>query len=54
MDFTKLKSIIHETTGITIADGRKTMLLSRLRGRLREIEEKKLQRLCQARFFRRG
>lgn len=36
--FTKLCAIIHKTTGITIADGRKSMLTSRLRSRLRDIE----------------
>ncbi len=39
LNFTKLCGIIHENTGITIGEGRKSMLLSRLRGRLRELEE---------------
>jgi chemotaxis protein methyltransferase CheR len=38
-NFAKLQQIIHDTTGITIADGRKSMLLSRLRGRLRDMNE---------------
>lgn len=38
-NFTKLRSIIHEHTGITIADGRKSLLVSRLRSRLREVED---------------
>jgi len=37
--FSQLCTIIHENTGITIVDGRKSMLLSRLRGRLRELGE---------------
>ncbi|MEM8802635.1 MAG: CheR family methyltransferase [Pseudomonadota bacterium] len=37
LQFTKLCGIIHANTGITIADGRKSMLVSRLRSRLREI-----------------
>lgn len=38
-NFTKLCAIIHKNTGITIADGRKSMLFSRLRGHLRETKE---------------
>ncbi len=38
-NFTKLRAIIHRNTGITIADGRKSLLLSRLRSRLRETGE---------------
>lgn len=37
--FTKLCEIIHANTGITIADGRKSLLLGRLRSRLREANE---------------
>ena len=37
LQFTKLCGIIHKNTGITIAEGRKSMLVSRLRSRLREI-----------------
>lgn len=39
LHFTKLQGIIHKHTGITIADGRKSLLLSRLRSRLREAGE---------------
>ena len=39
-NFSRLRAIIHENTGITIADGRKSLLLSRLRRRLRETNEK--------------
>ena len=39
LQFSKLCEIIHRNTGITIADGRKSLLLSRLRGRLREVNE---------------
>lgn len=35
-DFTKLRAIIHENTGITIAENRKSMMFSRLQRRLRE------------------
>ncbi|WP_052272477.1 CheR family methyltransferase [Leisingera sp. ANG-M7] len=38
-DFTKLRAIVHRNTGITIGETRKTMLVSRLRRRLREVEE---------------
>lgn len=38
-DFAKLRAIIHKNTGITIGENRKTLLLGRLRGRLREIDE---------------
>ncbi|MEM9099412.1 MAG: protein-glutamate O-methyltransferase CheR [Pseudomonadota bacterium] len=38
-DFFKLRKIIHDSTGITIGDERKSMLVSRLRSRLRETEE---------------
>ena len=37
--FAKLCDIIHQNTGITIGDGRKSLLLSRLRNRLREVNE---------------
>lgn len=37
--FAELREIIHANTGITIADGRKSLLLTRLRSRLREINE---------------
>ncbi len=37
-EFTKLCAIVYKHTGITIGDGRKSLLLSRLRGRLRDIE----------------
>lgn len=37
--FAELREIIHANTGITIADGRKSLLLTRLRSRLREIDE---------------
>lgn len=36
-DFEKLCVIVHKNTGITIGHGRKSMILSRLRRRLREI-----------------
>ncbi len=39
LQFAKLRGIIHANTGITIADGRKGLLLSRLRSRLREMKE---------------
>ncbi len=39
LQFDKLRTIIHDNTGITIQDGRKSLLLSRLRSRLREVEE---------------
>ncbi|OED50196.1 chemotaxis protein CheR [Rhodobacteraceae bacterium (ex Bugula neritina AB1)] len=38
-DFSKLRAIVHQNTGITIGETRKTMLVSRLRRRLREVEE---------------
>lgn len=38
-EFTKLRAIVHKTTGITIAENRRSMLISRLRKRLREVEE---------------
>ncbi|MEP5729536.1 MAG: protein-glutamate O-methyltransferase CheR [Sulfitobacter sp.] len=38
-DFTKLRAIIHKGTGITIGENRKSMLVSRLRSRLREVDE---------------
>ncbi len=38
-DFTKLRAIVHRNTGITIGETRKTMLVSRLRRRLREVDE---------------
>ena len=37
--FMRLREIIHSNTGITIGDGRKSLLLSRLRSRLREVDE---------------
>ncbi len=38
-DFAKLRDIVHQTTGITIAENRKSMLFSRLQRRLRETGE---------------
>lgn len=38
-EFSKLCAIVHKNTGITIAENRKSMLISRLRGRLREVDE---------------
>lgn len=38
-DFSKLRAIVHQNTGITIGETRKTMLVSRLRRRLREVDE---------------
>lgn len=38
LQFTKLCGIIHKHTGITIAEGRKSLLLSRLRSRLRDLD----------------
>ncbi len=38
LNFAKLRTIIHDNTGISIADGRKSLLLSRLRQRLRETD----------------
>lgn len=38
-DFSKLRAIVHRNTGITIGETRKTMLVSRLRRRLREVNE---------------
>lgn len=37
LHFSKLQAIIHDQTGITIADGRSTMLVGRLKSRLREL-----------------
>ncbi len=37
-DFSKLRAIVHQNTGITIGETRKSMLVSRLRSRLREVE----------------
>lgn len=37
-DFSKLRTIVHQCTGITIGETRKSMLVSRLRGRLREVD----------------
>jgi len=37
--FEKLRSIIHKNTGITIGESRKTMIVSRLRSRLRETND---------------
>lgn len=39
-DFAKIRSIVHENTGITIAENRRSMLFSRLQRRLRETGEK--------------
>lgn len=39
LNFTKLRAIIHKNTGITIGDSRKSMLVGRLRSRLRETNE---------------
>lgn len=36
LHFERLRTIIHDQTGITIGEGRKTLLVSRLRKRLRE------------------
>ncbi|MEM8729334.1 MAG: protein-glutamate O-methyltransferase CheR [Pseudomonadota bacterium] len=36
LDFEKLRSIVHKSTGITIGENRKTMLMGRLRARLRD------------------
>ncbi|WP_368184388.1 protein-glutamate O-methyltransferase CheR [Aestuariibius sp. HNIBRBA575] len=36
-DFSKLRAIVHKNTGITIGETRKSMLVSRLRSRLREV-----------------
>ena len=38
-DFFKLRAIVHQNTGITIGESRKSMLVSRLRRRLREVNE---------------
>ena len=38
-DFSKLRAIVHENTGITIGETRKSMMYSRLRRRLREVDE---------------
>lgn len=38
-DFSKLRAIVHQNTGITIGESRKSMLVSRLRKRLREVDE---------------
>lgn len=38
-DFSELRTIIHENTGISIADNRRSMLVSRLQRRLRETGE---------------
>lgn len=38
-DFAKLRDIVHETTGITIAENRRSMMFSRLQCRLRETGE---------------
>lgn len=37
-EFAKLRAIVHKNTGITIGENRKSMLLSRLRRRLREVD----------------
>lgn len=37
--FNKLRALIHQKTGITVADNRKGLLQSRLRGRLRETQD---------------
>lgn len=38
-NFDKLRDVIHKNTGITVADNRKSLIETRLRSRLREIEE---------------
>lgn len=38
-DFSKLRGIVHKNTGITIGESRRSMLVTRLRGRLREVDE---------------
>lgn len=38
-DFAKLRAIVHQNTGITIAENRKSMMFSRLQRRLRETGE---------------
>lgn len=38
-DFAKLRAIVHENTGITIAENRRSMMYSRLQRRLRETGE---------------
>lgn len=38
-DFAKLRAIVHQSTGITIAENRRSMLYSRLQRRLRETGE---------------
>jgi chemotaxis protein methyltransferase CheR len=38
-EFTKLRTIVHQNTGITIAENRRSMLYSRLQRRLRETGE---------------
>lgn len=37
--FNRIRGIIHDSTGITIGDNRTSLLLSRLRGRLRETRD---------------
>lgn len=37
--FNKLRALIHDKTGITVADNRRGLLESRLRGRLRDTQE---------------
>lgn len=39
VDFAKLRAIVHETTGITIAENRRSMMFSRLQRRLRDTGE---------------
>lgn len=39
LQFDKIRSIIYDNTGISIGDGRTSLLLSRLRSRLRELDE---------------
>lgn len=39
VDFSKLRSIVHAETGITIAENRRSMMFSRLQKRLRETGE---------------
>lgn len=39
-DFAKMREIIHKSTGISIADNRRSMLVSRLQSRLRATGEK--------------
>jgi len=42
-DFSRIRSLIHDKTGITIAENRKSMVYSRLQGRLRELGDETFQ-----------